>query len=76
MVSWKLYEKRTTGKGEVVATLYDNGRISLWNEAGIDCSVEVSDFEELKELTEILNGMVKAIENRKLKELAKNEHNR
>ena len=59
-----------------MVTLYDNGHITLWNENSIDCSVDVSNFEELKELSKILSGMVKDIESRKLgesKELIENE---
>jgi len=62
MSSWELYEKRTTGEGEVVVTLYDNGHATIWNEASVDCSVDVADLEELKELAEIFNSMIRDIE--------------
>lgn len=62
MTSWELYEKTTTGEGEVVVTLYDNGHATIWNKNSVDCSVDVSDLKELKELAEIFNSMVRDVE--------------
>jgi len=71
----ELYEKKTTRESgnSLVVTLYDNGHITLWEDWSVDCSVDVPSFEELKQLAEILNGMVKDIENLKLKENAEKE---
>lgn len=68
----ELYEKRTTRESgnSIVVTLYDNGTLTLWEDWSVDCSVDVPSFEETKELAEILNNMVKDIENLRLKEEA------
>ena len=73
----ELYEKEITKDGSsVTVTLYDDGSLLIINDNWRDDNVETLTFEGTKELAKILNAMVKDIENRKLRELAKNEHNR